>query len=513
MITFAGKRKDVTTADKKEAVKKYGDVKYADETNKKYPIDTEEHIRAAWNYINKEKNAAKYSSGEVKSIKSKIVAAWKSKIDKAGPPSAKEMSEVEVDAFKAGSYPQGEFGMKELNEIAETYDPEKYEAPAIIGHVSDYKGQTKIPAFAWVGKVKVVGDHLKLVFSQFSDQLKEWYEQGLYKKVSAAFYDPKDPGNPTPGKWHLHHLAFLGGQPPQVKGLEGIAFAEIASDGLAFAETDLTLEDSGETDTDAIEEMGTEDTIKDLTESCATFMSKIEDALTNDIDSDTQQTRCNLAAADLSSEITETLQMHWMFQEKLENIEEHQENEYAEKRSKFTQFIVELAQKLTNNKLKENEMDAQKEKELTEKIAAQEAQLKQFAEEKRLADEAKAKSEQEAKDAKIQGEIKEFCEELRKQGKYTKADDEAKMPEDMFKMAKSDIDYKKVFSARGTVVPVGEMKEFNEKATNDTRPNVIKNAEKYAKDHPKEFAGLTVDEATSRAVYQHSVGQIKLTGE
>lgn len=81
-------RKDISEADKKRAEEKYGNVAYADEKNKKYPIDTEEHIRAAWNYINKEKNAAKYSEEDLKTIKSKIIAAWKEKIDKDGPPSA-----------------------------------------------------------------------------------------------------------------------------------------------------------------------------------------------------------------------------------------------------------------------------------------------------------------------------------------------------------------------------------------------------------------------------------------
>jgi Putative phage serine protease XkdF len=86
-------REDVSDADKKRAKSKYGNAKFADEKNKKYPIDTEEHIRAAWNYINKEKNADKYDAEEVKSIKAKIVAAWKAKIDKDGPPSAADDSE------------------------------------------------------------------------------------------------------------------------------------------------------------------------------------------------------------------------------------------------------------------------------------------------------------------------------------------------------------------------------------------------------------------------------------
>jgi hypothetical protein len=84
--------------DPKEGEKKYGDVKFADEKNKKYPIDTEKHIRAAWNYINKAKNAAKYDAEDLKTIRGKIIAAWKEKIDKEGPPSA----EKTVGAGSAG---------------------------------------------------------------------------------------------------------------------------------------------------------------------------------------------------------------------------------------------------------------------------------------------------------------------------------------------------------------------------------------------------------------------------
>ncbi len=80
--------------DPKEGKDKYGSVKFADPTNKKYPIDTPAHIRAAWNYIHMPKNAAKYSAEDVKAIKAKIVAAWKDKIDKAGPPEAEKFAEA-----------------------------------------------------------------------------------------------------------------------------------------------------------------------------------------------------------------------------------------------------------------------------------------------------------------------------------------------------------------------------------------------------------------------------------
>ncbi len=72
----------------KAGVAEYGKVDFADAKNHKYPIDTADHVRAAWNYIAKDANAAKYAADEVAQIKAKIVGAWKKLIDKAGPPSA-----------------------------------------------------------------------------------------------------------------------------------------------------------------------------------------------------------------------------------------------------------------------------------------------------------------------------------------------------------------------------------------------------------------------------------------
>ena len=53
----------------------YGDVEFADPVNKKYPIDTPEHIRAAHSYINHKDNAAKYKPQEVSLIKERIERA------------------------------------------------------------------------------------------------------------------------------------------------------------------------------------------------------------------------------------------------------------------------------------------------------------------------------------------------------------------------------------------------------------------------------------------------------
>jgi hypothetical protein len=72
--TKIDRREDVNP---EEGENKYGDVKFADPTNNKYPIDTPEHTRAAWNYINHKDNAAKYDVDEVETIKNRIRRAAK----------------------------------------------------------------------------------------------------------------------------------------------------------------------------------------------------------------------------------------------------------------------------------------------------------------------------------------------------------------------------------------------------------------------------------------------------
>ena len=72
MSTRIDRRKDVSP---KEGERKYGDVDYADPTNKKYPIDSAEHVQAAWSYINHKDNAAKYDRDEVQTIKNRIKRA------------------------------------------------------------------------------------------------------------------------------------------------------------------------------------------------------------------------------------------------------------------------------------------------------------------------------------------------------------------------------------------------------------------------------------------------------
>lgn len=80
----------------------YGDVKYADpgyqqDGKKRYPIDTAEHVRAAWSYINQAKNAGEYDEKQVAQIKGRIKAA------------AKKLGVSITDSSDDGNYSMGQY--------------------------------------------------------------------------------------------------------------------------------------------------------------------------------------------------------------------------------------------------------------------------------------------------------------------------------------------------------------------------------------------------------------------
>jgi HK97 family phage prohead protease len=106
-----------------QGVRDYGDVSFGDPTNKKYPLDSEGHIRRGWNYINMPKNQRFYTPDAVANIKRRIVAAWKKKIDPKGPPGAKDDSQL-----KKTSQPHKNLAMTvaELEQFKATLvDPEQ----------------------------------------------------------------------------------------------------------------------------------------------------------------------------------------------------------------------------------------------------------------------------------------------------------------------------------------------------------------------------------------------------
>ena len=68
-----------STMQRADDKKPYGNVTYADPKNGKYPIDTHDHAKAAWSYINQAENAAEYPMNGVtlSEVKGRIRAACK----------------------------------------------------------------------------------------------------------------------------------------------------------------------------------------------------------------------------------------------------------------------------------------------------------------------------------------------------------------------------------------------------------------------------------------------------
>jgi hypothetical protein len=141
-VEFIAKREGVNPKEGEDA---YGNVPFADEKNKKYPINDEEHIRAAWNYINHPKNAGEYSPEDLSTIKGKIIAAWKAKIDPSGPPSAANHKESKKMNVK--EWFQKTFG-EMPDEVADTELPVTFTEADVAAKVEEAAKAAKEAAIA-----------------------------------------------------------------------------------------------------------------------------------------------------------------------------------------------------------------------------------------------------------------------------------------------------------------------------------------------------------------------------
>lgn len=138
------------------------------------------------------------------------------------------------------------FSEADVEDIAKSYNPAIHEAPLCCGHPKDNK-----PAYGWVKELCYdnSGKFLKAMPKQVNPQFAEMVNSGAFNKVSTSLYSPESPANPNPGHYTLRHIAFLGAQPPAVKGLGSVSFAETDQADieleLDFAETALAYNDKG----------------------------------------------------------------------------------------------------------------------------------------------------------------------------------------------------------------------------------------------------------------------------
>jgi len=143
-----------------------------------------------------------------------------------------------MEIFRAGNHTamNGEtlsFRESDLLKTAKNYDPQKHEAPLVVGHPS-----TNSPAYGWVQELDVRGGILHATPTQIDPDFKDLVTAGKFKKISASFYAPSSPANPCPGTYYLRHVGFLGAQPPAVKGLKSAEFEE-SEEYLEFVEVNV----------------------------------------------------------------------------------------------------------------------------------------------------------------------------------------------------------------------------------------------------------------------------------
>lgn len=130
-----------------------------------------------------------------------------------------------IEIFRTGLHTSdsGEsilFNADDLDGIATNYRRSIREAPLVEGHPEHDQ-----PSYGWVDELSATPDgKLMMRADQVDPMFAERVRTGRFKKRSASFYPPRHPNNPTPGRWYLRHVGFLGAMQPAVAGMRDIDF-------------------------------------------------------------------------------------------------------------------------------------------------------------------------------------------------------------------------------------------------------------------------------------------------
>jgi hypothetical protein len=130
----------------------------------------------------------------------------------------------------------------DLEAAARAYNPRLRPAPLVLGHPADDR-----PVQGWVDRLVYRAGLLEAQPGGLVAAFVDLVRRGRYRHVSAAFHMPDAPENPTPGRFYLKHVGFLGAMPPAVKGLTPPTFCDCAGCGQAVTEpvvfADISLVD------------------------------------------------------------------------------------------------------------------------------------------------------------------------------------------------------------------------------------------------------------------------------
>lgn len=202
-----------------------------------------------------------------------------------------------IEIFAAGTRTADDGSVYTITEAdlaasAAAYDPAVHEAPHTVGHPKH-----NAPAYGWVGRLAVQDGVLRIAESkQVEPQFAELVASGRVKKRSTAFYQPQDPRNPKPGVWYVRHVAWLGAQPPAVKGLKDVNFSEDDAGGAVSFSEPVTAPPSTQESDDMSKELQAQ-----LDEANATLQTEKAARLKAEIEAAQARKEADAAAAESAS--------------------------------------------------------------------------------------------------------------------------------------------------------------------------------------------------------------------
>lgn len=103
------------------------------------------------------------------------------------------------------------FTQRDLDAIANAYDPKKRDAPLVFGHPQS----DSAPAFGWAQKLKSEKGRLFALFAHIPCEVKRLVANKHYRHVSMSL---------MPDRITLRHVALLGAAQPAIDGLQAVEF-------------------------------------------------------------------------------------------------------------------------------------------------------------------------------------------------------------------------------------------------------------------------------------------------
>lgn len=141
------------------------------------------------------------------------------------------LQEPTISILRAGTFTSAEGTDVSLTpdilaDVVASYQSEREPAPVVIGHP-----QMNHPAWAWVKSLFMRGGRVEATLRDVDPNFATAVRDKRYSNVSAQLYSPTHASNPSPGRWYLRHIGFLGAVPPAIKGLGQVSFAAAHSVG------------------------------------------------------------------------------------------------------------------------------------------------------------------------------------------------------------------------------------------------------------------------------------------